>query len=342
MIAHLIFAIKKGGAEVAMLRSVRADDYVLCVTANIDWSLIETINPELRRNTSKLIIGVIPIIKFLGSRHAQTNVLAWMYRASWLGCLLSYFFPLLLVANIRHSLSSINDESVFLKIDLFLMMILKNKLKHIIFNSYYAKSTHEKYLKIKNFSIIYNYIPCVSSSHNKFFARGGIITVGFIARSHPMKNVRTFINLANLYADNEYLRFVVIGAGYHNKLQRSLINVEFLGAFSSQEKIFSQVDIVVSTSLYGESFQNVIFEALARGKPVIASNLAACSELLPSELLVDLDNNDPGLAYSVILDRIINYEKTVIAAVDRAVTKTLEVTAGGSYFAALDAAFYKS
>jgi glycosyltransferase involved in cell wall biosynthesis len=99
------------------------------------------------------------------------------------------------------------------------------------------------------------------------------VLVGIVARLDPMKDHETFIKAASLVADiAPRVRFVIIGADRQNRrvhletLARDIgveARIIWAGARSDMTSVYSALDLVTSSSAFGEGFSNSLGEAMA-------------------------------------------------------------------------------
>lgn len=119
------------------------------------------------------------------------------------------------------------------------------------------------------------------------------LTIGIIGRLVPIKNHRLFLEAAaSILADNQsmQLKFQIIGDGelkqelqeYARKLGIEK-QVNFLGWQKDLASIYSSLDIVVLTSI-NEGTPVSLIEAMASGKPVVATEVGGVRDLLGEEI----------------------------------------------------------
>ncbi|MGH7258672.1 MAG: glycosyltransferase [Nitrospiraceae bacterium] len=123
--------------------------------------------------------------------------------------------------------------------------------------------------------------------------------VGLVGRLDPMKDHPTFLKAAALVAQGRTdVRFVCVGQGpdgYRDDLY-SLATALGLAdrliwadCFYDMPAIYNAFDVVVSSSVWGEGFPNVVGEAIACGVPCVATDVgdsallfaASAGELVP-------------------------------------------------------------
>ena len=110
--------------------------------------------------------------------------------------------------------------------------------------------------------------------------------VGIVGRLVPIKDLDTFINAAALVVKAAPdVRFAVVGDGEErSRLEaqaRSVLGdrVHFFGWRKDTENVFGDLDLVVNTSL-NEGTPVALIEALAAGRPVVATAVGGTSDLL--------------------------------------------------------------
>lgn len=150
-----------------------------------------------------------------------------------------------------------------------------------------------------------------------------------VGRIHKTKGLQFLINNIPKIIKKERIKFVFVGPddGYKNELDKlaKKLNVKdhilFTGRISENEKLsaYSACDIFVLPSIY-EPFGIVILEAMAQGKPVIATKFGG-----PSEIIQDNTNGFLFNPYKEFSNDIINvlqdkklYKKISLNAVKRA------------------------
>lgn len=115
------------------------------------------------------------------------------------------------------------------------------------------------------------------------------VLVGMVARHHPMKGHGVFVAAAQrLAAQWPEVRFVLAGRGVTADtlgLQGVAWADRFhvLGEVGDVPGLMAALDFLVSASLSGEGFANVLGEAMACGLPCVATRCGDAADILPEE-----------------------------------------------------------
>ena len=137
-----------------------------------------------------------------------------------------------------------------------------------------------------------------------------IILIGLIGRLAPMKDHPTFLRAASLICQKRQdVRFVCIGNGtpeYAANLYglAKELNIEdevlWANGRSDMPAVYSALDIVCSSSAYGEGFGNVIGEAMACGVPCVVTDVGDSAWLVGDTGIVVPPSNPEALKNGLI------------------------------------------
>ena len=175
------------------------------------------------------------------------------------------------------------------------------KADHLICISDVIKNETKKYgITETKMTVIHNGIDYarfdVKENYRDNLNLKGLV-VGYIGRLEPHKGVEFIIKAAK----NIHAQFLLVGGGSDEGRLKGLVQklglekkIKFTGYLPYDEipKYYASVDVVVYPTLY-EPLGNVVLEAMAAGKPIIASNVDGIPEifeegtgymLAPSEL----------------------------------------------------------
>ncbi len=141
---------------------------------------------------------------------------------------------------------------------------------------------------------------------NEWRVREHEFLIGLVARLDPMKDHSTFLRAAALLAnENEFVRFICIGAGADADLRalqmltRTLQlhdRVQWSAGREDMPAAYNALDLLTSTSLFGEGFSNVIGEAMACGVPCVVTNVGDSAEIVGATGAVIAPNEARALA----------------------------------------------
>jgi glycosyltransferase involved in cell wall biosynthesis len=116
------------------------------------------------------------------------------------------------------------------------------------------------------------------------------VLIGLIGRLDPMKDHPTFIRAAAKYAAaHSNARFVCVGDGpddYRRKLQQMSANLGlqekliWVGGRNDMPTVYNALDLLTSSSAYGEGFSNAIGEAMASGIPCVVTDVGDSAKIV--------------------------------------------------------------
>jgi glycosyltransferase involved in cell wall biosynthesis len=134
--------------------------------------------------------------------------------------------------------------------------------------------------------------------------------VGLVGRLDPMKDHPTFLRAAASVAlGRTDVRFVCVGQGPHEYRDDLYSLAHTLGladrliwtdCFRDMPAVYNALDVVVSSSVWGEGFPNVIGEAIACGIPCVATDVGDSALILAASGGELVPPHDPrGLAKGI-------------------------------------------
>lgn len=132
-----------------------------------------------------------------------------------------------------------------------------------------------------------------SISNDEFKKRLGIHgspVVGLVARLEPAKNIPMFLKAAKIIQRKiNKVKFLIVGDGVERQRLQALSNnlglsecVIFLGARKDVEKILPHFDIFALSSV-SEGMSLTLIEAMAAGKPIVATDVGGNPEVVEHE-----------------------------------------------------------
>ena len=219
----------------------------------------------------------------------------WMYHGNIAAQFANFFSnkktPVLW--SIHHSISSLNSEKKTTIAIIKFGAYISRLPKQILFVSHSSKLQHEALgYSSKNGYVIPNGFD-LSLFHPSKDNRLSVISelnlnknlflIAVIGRNHPMKDHANFIQAtAILLKDYQNVHFLMIGKGvdHQNLTLTQLIerlgvgnHISLLGERGDIASLVSSLDILTSSSAYGESFPLVIGEAMACGIPCVVTDV---------------------------------------------------------------------
>lgn len=169
--------------------------------------------------------------------------------------------------------------------------------------------------KNQNITHIYNGVKLSSLKKTNLFAKP-IITMVIIGGVCELKNQLQAIQVTDLLSKSYSIELKIYGSiftkldhdykisleNYINK--NNIKNIYFMGYSTNLETIFSDADILLSTSV-SEGFGRTIIEGMSYGIPVIANKMAGA----PTEII---DTNINGILYDGSLETLESNLKKII------------------------------
>ena len=222
-------------------------------------------------------------------------VLGWMYH----GCLAAQLGNLFssrrapVLWSIHYSVSSLANEKWLTAAVIRACAFLSKLPARIILVSWSGQS-HHKLLRysIENACVIPNgidtqlFTPSVgarSSVRSELGLPENAFLIGIVSRYHPVKDHANFLRAAALLAKTHpEAHFLLVGRGVdrHNQVLRKLIRelgledrTHLPGERSDMPRLMAALDVFTLSSSYGESFPNVIGEAMACEVPCVVTDV---------------------------------------------------------------------
>ncbi len=118
------------------------------------------------------------------------------------------------------------------------------------------------------------------------------VVIGNLSRFEKRKGYDVFLNVALRVAKfNPHVRFLIMGNGPEEAPLRLLakqLDVEKYVVFAKPRRdvheVLAAIDMLLFTPYWGEGLPTVVLEAMASGKPVVASNTGSNSEIIIDEV----------------------------------------------------------
>jgi glycosyltransferase involved in cell wall biosynthesis len=221
-------------------------------------------------------------------------VQGWMYHGNIVAAVAVFLFDPMrrkvkLFWNVRQTLYDINSEKTQTRWLIMLGRWLSFFPYSIIYNSNLSAEQHcnvgyssKKTKIIPNGFDLQKFRPDQNRRQQlreELRVSESTILIGHISRLHPMKDHATLLRAINRVIENilgsgskQEVLFLLVGHGVTSELSSNTA-IRFLGERSDIPKIMSALDIVVSSSAWGEGFPNVIGEAMASEVPCVVTDV---------------------------------------------------------------------
>ena len=312
-IFHIINSIGAGGSETFLYNLINYDQknkhYIIVLSKKgFFFSKFKKLN-----NVEIFFLGnnfliFLKLYKFFKEKKPSL-INSWMYRSHVFASLMKIFFRFNLIFHFRH-VGITNKHSFFKK---FLIKSSSYFINYfadeIIFNSYFSKKNHIKNgINNKNITVIHNcfYENFKNTNSPKLSKKKNEIVLGMLSRKNFIKDHKTLIDaFLELAKKRKNIRLLLKGSEL-NKLEipsflKNKINI--LDASTSVEKFYSMIDIHVLSS-FGESFPNVVAEAMVRKIPSICSNVGDANLIVLNKNFIFQPENYNQLVSKI--DKLIN------------------------------------
>lgn len=304
-ILHIINDLSIGGAEMMLyklLSGINRERFDPVVISLIDRGKLRdqiealgipvyTTRMKPGRPTPAAILRLIRITRRLKPDLIQ----GWMYHSCLAGQLANTFSarkaPVLWGIHCS-DICSISEKKMTLAM-IKLCAPLSKLPSNIIFVSESSRSEHKSFgYSVENSRVLPNgidtqlFVPSASarlSVRSEMGLPEDAFLIGLVGRYHPMKDHTNFLQAASLLLKTHPgIHFLLIGRGINpeNKALRGAIQdlgllnqIHLLGERNDTPRLSAALDIFTLSSSYGESFPNVIGEAMSCGVPCVVTDV---------------------------------------------------------------------
>jgi glycosyltransferase involved in cell wall biosynthesis len=272
-----VIAMLEGGIFVERIQALNIPVYNLGMKEGIP-------NPQALLRLKKLLKQIQPDI-----------IQGWMYH----GNLIAHLANLLsqrkvpVFWSIHHSVESLKAEKTTLAATIKLTAFLSKQVEQVVFSADKGKNQHLKLgycsgnaVAIGDNFDISKYKP---TSEPQLNLRQSLnlpetsILIGSIARYHPMKDHANLIQAAALIVnENPDVHFILVGPNVdeNNPILTEQIKqlsiaerIHLLGERQDIPALMTSLDIFTTSSAYGESFPNVLGEAMSCQIPCVSTDV---------------------------------------------------------------------
>lgn len=326
-ILHLITGLSAGGAERSLynlLAGGLADRFPSAVVSlmpegrfgpKIRALGVPVVTLAMRRG----VPGATAVVKlaWVVRKYQPDLIQGWMYHGN-LAASLAGRFPFkdsAVVWNGRHSLYNLADEARQTQIIIRFQRLLSGRVDGILYNSRVARFQHEAFgfdgrrgCVIPNGVDLSFFRPNASVGSEiraELHLPDTNSVIGHIARYHPMKDHACFLRAAVIVAKSyPAARFVLAGreVDLRNPALRGIVPPEFEDRFvftgerEDPERLLQAMDILTTSSAWGEGFPNVLGEAMACGVPCVTTDVGDSADIVGNTGIIVPPSNPKSLA----------------------------------------------
>ncbi|MEO1373376.1 MAG: glycosyltransferase [Cyanobacteria bacterium J06635_10] len=328
VVLHIITSLSTGGAQLMLyhlLHKANRDKITPVVVSLMDrGNLCDRIEEldipiyTLEMNQGMLDIGAISKLRNVVTQVKPDIIQGWMYHGN-LAAQVAKFLTQnrsSTIWGIHHSISSLSSEKVTTQLIIKLGSVLSKYVDKIAFVSKNSQSQHHSlgYTSENSCTIPngFNTSLFKPSDNLKLKLRKDLglppnsILIGSIARYHPMKDHANFVSAADILTrDFPDVHFVMVGTDI-NKENHQLYqliqdlgieqHVHLMGERDDIPDIIPALDILASSSAYGEAFPLVLGEAMCSGVPCAVTDVGDSAWIVGSTGKVVSPGSSKGLA----------------------------------------------
>lgn len=326
-VLHIITGLTTGGAERALYTLLSAGLAKRFDSAVLSLSNEGTIGAPIRAlgvpvYTLDMRAGV-PGPGALLELRRQVRALrpdviqGWMYHGNLAASFAAWLAPgrPALAWNVRQSLYDLGDEKPLTRQVIRANRALSRHTDAIIYNSKLSRAQHERFGIAINRGVVIpngfdsNLLRPDLTSGAEVRRELGIdpdaLVVGHVARFHPMKDHAGFLRAAVEVAKQvTEARFLLVGreVGPNNPALTGIIPPDlmpqfiFSGERQDVPRLMQAMDVLCSSSSWGEAFPNVLGEAMACGVPCVATDVGDCASIVGETGIIVPPSDSKALA----------------------------------------------
>lgn len=310
-VLHVITGLGVGGAERTLFNLLRGG-----LSERSDTAVVSLLDKgKLGEPIRKLGVPVYllgmrrrwpgpRVVRRLRSIMRETSpdlIQGWMYHGNLAASGASKLSPgrPAVVWNVRHSLCRLEAEKPLTRQIIRANRLLSRGVQGIIYNSRLSCGQHSHFgFYDRRARVIPNgfdleRLQAVREIGQEVRAELGlasdVLVVGHVARFHPMKDQAGFLRAAVQVARVlPHVRFLVMGreVSIENPALTGIIPSEllerfvFIGERHDTERFMQAMNILVSSSAWGEAFPNVLGEAMACEVPCVATDVGDSADIV--------------------------------------------------------------
>lgn len=320
-IVHIITSLGRGGAEGMLLKLLRAMPKSQASNEVLFLGGDTALAPDIAALGIPLTnLGIVSMVGAIGSLFRIARVLresdpdivqSWLYHADLAATLAHRFVRsrASLVWNLRNTDMEFSHYAVTTRMAVSVLARYSHKPDLILSNSQASIDAHRALgYHPRRTEVVPNGFDLTQFRPDPG-ARARLralvplspdaLVVGMVARVDPMKDYGTLLAAAELIAD-ERVFFVLIGRGTEAVAAAhrgpSSARIFGLGDRADVAALMPALDVFCLASAFGESFPNVLGEAMACALPCVTTDIGGAAAVVGSSGLVVLPNDPAALA----------------------------------------------
>lgn len=181
--------------------------------------------------------------------------------------------------------TAINNGGFLAETIFFLYSHLFKNARYVFVQNDYAKELLEKKTRIRTSKIIVLPGSGVNVSEFKYMepSNSKVTTFLYLGRIMEEKGFNNLIDAAKYFENDENVKFLAMGfveEMYKEKISKCVFeNLEIIPYSENVKKIIQESTAIIHPS-YHEGMSNVLLEAASIGRPIIASKIPGCQEIV--------------------------------------------------------------
>lgn len=245
----------------------------------------------------------------------------WMYHGNLAATFATRMAPgnPALAWNVRHSLHDLREEKFQTRLTIRANRLLSKNADALIYNSHISRNQHESFgFRCPRPEVIPNGFDIAQikpdpKEYGNVRRELGIskdsLLVGHVARYHPMKDHASFLRAAtNVARVDPSVQFLVVGRDVSpdNPNLKSIVppalieRFIFTGERSDVFRLMQAMDVMTTSSAWGEAFPNVLGEAMASGVPCVATDIGDSREIVGDTGIIVSPKDSDALAHALL------------------------------------------
>lgn len=248
-------------------------------------------------------------------------VQGWMYHGNLAASLAALLAPgrPAVAWNVRQSLYELKNEKRLTRQVIRVNRSLAGKAQAIVYNSWLSRRQHEAFgFEASRGRVIPNGFDLErlrpepetgKAVRQELGLPDGAHVVGHVARFHPMKDHTSFLRAAVKVArEIPSARFVLAGreVSPDNPALAGIVPPELLERFvftgerGDVQRLMQAMDVLATSSAWGEAFPNVVGEAMACGVPCVVTDVGDSTDIVGESGIVVPPSDHDALARALL------------------------------------------